>query len=171
MIMPEDDDDDDHKPNPRSFSKIQREAIIMERLTSSPHIVSTFGHCALSILSETMPYEVSDLIVPNSGHARQPELDQLPDVMPVNNYTAEEKLDIALEMAHAIADIHGFPGVIVHGDVHPVQWLRSSDGTLKLNDFNNAEILDWSREMQDYCKTDRGAWGGMVRLSSTLLCT
>lgn len=65
-------------------------------------------------------------------------------------------------VSRSIADLHGFPGVIVHGDIHPVQWLRSDDGTLKLNDFNNAEILDWSREKNSYCNVDRGFWGGMV---------
>lgn len=63
----------------------------------------------------------------------------------------------------ALADLHGFPGTIVHGDVHPVQWLRSSDGALKLNDFNNAEILDWDRKAHANCNADRGMWGGMVR--------
>jgi hypothetical protein len=66
----------------------------------------------------------------------------------------------------SIADLHGCPGLIVHGDVHPVQFLRANDGSLKLNDFNNAEILDWSREENDYCKTDRGSWGGMVRMKA-----
>lgn len=97
MRLPEDDDDTDHSPNAKSFSKIQREAVIMEQLTSSPRIVSTFGHCALSVLSETMPFEVSALIVPNSGHARQSEMNRLPTVQSRNNFTIQQIFDMTLE--------------------------------------------------------------------------
>lgn len=69
----------------------------MERLTASPRIVSTYGHCALSVLSENVPHEVSSLIVPNSGHGNQTEFDRLPQIRSLNNYTTMEKLDMALE--------------------------------------------------------------------------
>jgi serine/threonine protein kinase len=163
MQMPNNRKDRYHRPNARSFAKIQKEAIIMERLTASPRIVSAYGHCGLSILSEPMSEEVSPLIIPNTGYAKQSELDKLPDVQPANNLTAFEKLDMALDMAKSIADIHGHPGLIVHGDIHPVQWLFSNRRQLKLNDFNNADILQWSRSENDYCKVDRGSWGGMYR--------
>jgi hypothetical protein len=110
-----------------------------------------------------MSGEISPIIIPNTGYAKQSELDKLPNVQPANNLTALEKLDMALEMAKSIADIHGFPGLIVHGDIHPVQWLFSERHQLKLNDFNNADILPWSRSENDYCKVDRGEWGGMYR--------
>jgi hypothetical protein len=102
MRMPEDNADTDHTPNAKSFSKIQREAIIMERLTSSPNIVSTYGHCALSVLSESVPTEVAEFIVLNSGHARESEMNQLPKMMmSLNNYTNTEKLDMALESKYS----------------------------------------------------------------------
>jgi hypothetical protein len=74
----------------------------------------------------------------------QKDLDKLEtmDVHPMNNLTLAEKLDMALVMAESLADIHGYRGgVIAHGDVHPDQWLRSSTGQIKVNDFNNAEML------------------------------
>lgn len=43
-------------------------------------------------------------------------------------------------------------GVIIHGDTHPEQWLRAKDGHLILNDFNNAEILDYHQTEDHYCK-------------------
>lgn len=51
-------DDESHLPNSRSMAKIQREAIIMERLTASPRVVGIYGHCALSILSESAPMKL-----------------------------------------------------------------------------------------------------------------
>lgn len=97
MRMPYDDDDTDHIPNAKSFAKIQREAIVMERLTASPYIITTYGHCALSVLSESMPFEVAEFIVPNSGHALQSEMDRLPKIISLNNYTTTEKLDMVLQ--------------------------------------------------------------------------
>jgi serine/threonine protein kinase len=78
----------------------------------------------------------------------------------MNNLTAEEKLDMALEMAESIADLHGFEGgVIVHGDIYVDQWLRARNGKIKLNDFNLGHILDWNPIEQDYCKFDGGKFG------------
>jgi serine/threonine protein kinase len=130
----------------------------------SNRVVTSYGHCGTTIVAEYMPIEISDKIVPGKGYAKQEELDKLPDVRPANNFTAEQKLDIALLMAESIADVHNFVGgVIVHGDIHPVQWLKSPEGVLKLNDFNNAEILKFNTRTQKYCRTDRGSWGGMYR--------
>lgn len=81
---------------------------------------------------------------------------------PLNAIYSLSNCVVFIPVSQSIADIHGFAGAIVHGDIHPVQWLRTRDGKLKLNDFNNAEILDWSRERNDYCQADRGTWGGMV---------
>jgi hypothetical protein len=163
LKLPEDDDDTDHTVNPVSLSKVQKDAIVMERLTASPRIVDAYGYCGTSILAENMPFEVAEHMVPGTGNADQEELDQLPALRPVNNYTIEEKLNMAIEMSEALADLHGASGgVILHGDVHPVQWLKSADGKLKLNDFNGCEVLEWNEKEQKSCKTNRGMWGGNV---------
>lgn len=160
-----DERDTAHIPNAESFRKVQHEAIIMERLTSAPLIVTSYGHCGTSIFAENMPGEVSPEMIGGEGYITQAELNQDPDVRPRNNLTVEQKLDMALTQAEAIAYISGFEGgVIIHGDIHPVQYLRAVDGTIKLNDFNNAEIMEWGVDANVYCKSDRGAWGGMVRL-------
>ena len=125
---------------------MHREAIIMERLTASPRIVDIFGYCSTSIMSEIMTHEVTNDIIPDSLHhdnvagwIKQPELDklQMQDVRPMNNLTNEEKLRLAIVMTESIAEIHGYVGgVIVHGDIHPVQWLANAKGEVKLNDFS-----------------------------------
>ena len=148
--------------------KIHREAIVMERLTHSPRIVDIYGHCSTTVLSEPMKSEVWRQIIPNEGRIQQPELDKIQekanDVVPLNNYTATQKLSMALEMAEALADMHGFEGgVIVHGDTHPEQWLIGKDGRLVLNDFNNGEILDFNRHDNEYCGSYR-SYGGFVSL-------
>ncbi|GKY90844.1 hypothetical protein MPSEU_000057200 [Mayamaea pseudoterrestris] len=164
LQLPSDDDDKDHIPSSSSFFKIHHEAIIMERLSASPTIVDIYGHCATSIAAQIMPEEVTTTIVPLPGYMSQKQLDEQPTLCQ-NKLTLDEKLEIALTMAESMAEMHGFVGgVMVHGDIHPDQYLRDANGQVRLNDFNNAEILDWNvTNNQRYCKTDRGAWGGMYR--------
>ena len=43
------------------------------------------------------------------GMAKQKDLDKFEGLHPMNDYTIEEKLYTALEMAESIADLHGYP--------------------------------------------------------------
>lgn len=145
---------------------IQRDAIVMERLTNSPRIVDVYGYCATSTIVEAMSSEVEEFVIPGNGMAKQKELDRLSDVHPMNNFTIKEKLDIALEMAESLADLHGYEGgVIVHDDVQLCQWLEHEDGRLKLGDFNRAEMMEYDEENQTYCKYDNGYVNGNVSIA------
>lgn len=90
--------------------KIHRESIIMERLTASPRVIDIYGYCSTSIFSEATVGDVWTVMVPGTGRALQSDLDKLDDVYPRNDFTAEEKLDMSIEMAEALADLHGFEG-------------------------------------------------------------
>lgn len=137
----------------RDLDIVQKDALIMEKLSSSPRIVNLYGHCATSINVEAMDDGLEDYMVPGEGYMQQEELDAFDDVTPQNNLTNTEKLQLALEMAETIAELHGYEGgVIVHDDVQPCQWMRAKDGTLKLGDFNRAQVMDWNEENQQYCK-------------------
>jgi hypothetical protein len=96
-----------------------------------------------------------------------------------NSFSAEVKLDLALQMAEAVADLHGFAdGVIAHLDIHIQHWFRwapyrnlpynghdgkgSNNGNnniIKLNDFNNGKLLEFDSESQTYCPSDQSADG------------
>lgn len=159
--------------------QMENEAIIMERLTSSPWIVDIFGYCGFSILAENMVGEATKDIIPGSetdcnscGYMQQEKLDELQkdDVVPMNKLSDEQRLDYAIAMAKAIAVIHGFVGgVILHGDIHTVQYLKAASGQIKLNDFNNAEIMDWNRGSGEYCLAFR-CYGGTYRPPEELKC-
>jgi hypothetical protein len=133
---------EDHEFDYYNMRKVEQEAIIMERLTKSSIIVDIYGHCGTSIIAEAMPGEVTMSIVPgvdvddyDRGHIQQSELDEMQetDVHPMNNLTIKEKVDLALLMAESLAELHNFKGgLIIHGDVHPDQWLKSTDGSIKL---------------------------------------
>lgn len=151
----------------RNLFDVHREALIMERLTAFPNIVTSYGHCGTSVATEAVPHEVESYIVPGTGYKKRADLHDEYDVQPQNTLTAKEKLETALEMAESIAALHGFAdGAIVHDDVQLQQWLRAKDGSVKLGDFNRAAILDWNVKEQDYCKYNNGAAFGNVSLDS-----
>jgi hypothetical protein len=121
------------------------DAIVSERLTSSPAIVDIYGFCGLSMMSEYL--SMGDLMqhaTPGGDRVNPVELNDSEDVDPQNYFSATEKLTLSLEMAEAIALLHSYKGgVIVHDDIQLPQFLASEEGYLKLNDFNRAEIMLW----------------------------
>jgi serine/threonine protein kinase len=75
----------------------------------------------------------------------------------MNNYSVSDKVDLALAMAESLAEMHGFEGgVMVNDDIDFGQWLKADDGSVILNDFNNAIYMEWNYEKQEYCKYFRG---------------
>lgn len=157
----------EHNFTPSIGDQMRTEALIMERLSASPRITQIYGYCATSLAVE-VGKEITKDIVPfvpelqyERGRVPQSDLDELQklhqtEIYSFNNFTAEEKLDIAIQVAEAVAEMHGFAGsVIVNDDVHPDQWLQVPTATgrrLILNDMNNAGFLKWNPVKQEYCK-------------------
>jgi len=147
-----------------SATGVFMEALIMERMSSHPQIADLFGHCYTSLMVQ-QGFEISQQIVSGEeyngrGRIAQAELNELQrrDVHPLNNFAVEQKLDIAISMAEAIAVLHGHDeGVIVNDDVHPDQYLlsRPEGGHVFMNDFSNARVLHWNPTEQRYCKFDQ----------------
>jgi hypothetical protein len=101
-----------------------------------------------------------------------------------NSFTAEEKLNLALQMAEAVADLHGFAdGVIAHLDIHIQHWFRwephlnqrykghddqesnnRNNNIIKLSDFKKGKLLEFDIESQTYCPSD-GSSDGRVRIA------
>jgi len=146
------------------YDNIRIDALVMERLTSSPRIANMFGHCGLSVVQEYFIQDIEPFAVPGSGMMYDVSLNDTDDVKPQNDFIPTEKLNLALNMGEAIAALHGFPdGVIVHDDIQICQFLFNTEGQLKLNDFNRAEIMLWDEKNQKYCKYRNGAVYGNFR--------
>jgi hypothetical protein len=140
------------------ISHSQQEAVILEQLSNNDRFINIHGYCGVSTLLEGATGDFTQEIMPSSGFISQEDLDvfQKDDVLPLNNLSLMEKLDSAIVMAEALADLHGFKGgAIAHGDVYPSQWLRTYDGKLKLNDFNAAVVPEYDPVNQQYCTFDR----------------
>ena len=160
----------EHDFKKHAWDEILLDALIMERLTGSPRIMNTYGHCGFTVTAETIQGELEEKIVPGEGVAKQADLDKEDDLKPKNDFTVEEKLEIALTMAESIADLHGFKdGLIIHDDIQICQWLRRrSDGKIVLGDFNRATIPKWNEGRQEYCKFTNGYGFGEVRFQYCL---
>lgn len=146
------------------FEKTRMDALIMERLTSSPRITDLFGHCATSIIVEPLPGEVWEVVVPKDRQVNREDLNDKEDVDPMNHFSSTEKIEMALQFAEGLSELHGFKdGMIVHDDLDLGQYLRTPDGELKLNDFNRAHALPYDTARGEYCKYYNGHIGGKFR--------
>jgi serine/threonine protein kinase len=183
------------------------EALILERLSSSPRIVDQYGACGTSTFLEYMPGEIKEPMLwqgwgyaseeelqecekeqqqkqsqgstdkDNAGNAANDgDLDSNLDLCRTNEWTPTKKLQMALEMAEALAYVHGFEGgVMVHDDIKIGQYLMNEQGQLKLNDFNRGEIMFYDDHYHsphhnnnnghggEYCKYRNGGVYGIHR--------
>jgi hypothetical protein len=143
---------------------MRKDAMLMELLTSSPRSANIYSYCALSSVIEFAPVDIEEYIMPSKG--RHPKLIRRhadPDdhgliEYPVNDHILPyEKLEIALEMAQCLAEMHGFAGgPIAHVDVQAGQFFRGRDGRIKLVDYNRAEALLYDIKQDKYCKFVNG---------------
>ena len=163
--------------------KMSTEAKTMEVLTASPAVSNIYGHCSTTLFVEAaneltfdiVPYDrewqsergrISHERLREKQRREQKELGGDGDEdepYSMNRFTAEEKLDMALQMAESLAEMHGYSkGVIVNDDVHPDQFLMTDDHRVISNDVNNAIFLDWDFENERYCKY-YSSYGGDYR--------
>lgn len=143
----------DAKFSYEDYEFMRMDAIVAEKLTSSPRIVDIYGFCGLGMINEAMDKgDIEKVAVPGKGRIGQ-ELNNKLKLDVRNNLTGITKLRYSLDMVEAVALLHGYPGgVIVHDDIQLGQFLLDANGTLKLNDFNRAEIMFWNEREQEYCK-------------------
>jgi len=103
----------EHDVDNRNMERHRRDAISMERLTSSPNIVSIYGHCGNTVLTEHLPRGLDTLLFHN-GDVKQSET-------VANRQTPLGRLRLALHVARGVAAIHDIPGgPIIHADIEAV---------------------------------------------------
>lgn len=144
------------------------DANVNEKLDGNSRIVSIYSYCGISIVSEAMMQgDLENVAIP-TGVGRPVNIPHDGQQLTVRNtLSGTQKLLLSLEMAEAVLLLHTFPGgVIVHDDIQLSQFLMSSSGQLKLNDFNRAEIMLWNDKDQEYCKYRNHPGGGDVSLDN-----
>ena len=157
--------------NAKNLLRNQRETAIMERLHPSPRIVNAYGSCGTSILVEPMVQDdVLSQVIPTPPPPRKKwffttfSSPPPPPPPPRSPLTVPQRLDLALTMARAVADTHAIGSF--NTDLSLMQFLRNTDGLVKLNDFNSAFIPGWNNNHTGaggYCQGHRYKWSSPVR--------
>ena len=103
----------EHDVDNRNMERHRQDAISMERLTSSPNIVSIYGHCGNTVLTEHLPRGLDTLLFHN-GDVKQSDT-------VANRQTPLGRLRLALHVARGVAAIHDIAGgPIIHADIEAV---------------------------------------------------
>jgi serine/threonine protein kinase len=139
------------------YEMIRIDSLAMDVLTTSPRIVNIYSHCGLSVHVETMNGpSIEELVMPSQREGYE---EYLPPML-----NATEKLKMALNMAEALADLHGYKyGPFAHFDIQIVQFLLDENLRPKMSDFNRAEPMLWDEDEKEYCKGWMGKASGTVR--------
>jgi serine/threonine protein kinase len=125
-----------HRFEDAYFENSRIDAVALERLTASPHVINLFGFCGHSSVTE---------------FADGKRLGDLADKM---SKVPLARLQIALDISNGLADVHGIDGdgnaTFVHLDINPAN-VVSIGGTLKLNDFNVGVFRRWNTTVNAPC--------------------
>jgi serine/threonine protein kinase len=125
-----------HRFEDAYFENSRIDAVVLERLTASPHVINVFGFCGHSVITE---------------YADGKRLGELADKM---RKIPLARLQIARDIATGLADVHGIDGdgnaTFVHLDINPAN-VVSIGGTLKLNDFNIGVLRRWNTTSNSPC--------------------
>jgi hypothetical protein len=124
----------------------RRDAVALERLTSSPHVVNIYGHCVNSQITEySGEGDVYDAVF-------NPKRGSITGAAAA--LSKEDALRIAVQVATGVADIHNLDkegqAPMAHTDIAPTQFILI-DGYYKLNDFNRVRFIRWNNETKEPC--------------------
>lgn len=158
----------------RDMEHMRLDTMISERLTASPRTISAYGLCGIASLSEFAKHGTieEDIYGPDEDENGEPTKERAHDDWePVNDLSNVEKIKYALQMAEAVADLHGFyGGVILHEDIKADQFLWNEDKSyIKLNDFSRSLFLMWDGTTQEYCAYDENECRSVSVHSALLL--
>jgi serine/threonine protein kinase len=127
---------------PHNYQIVRQDAIIQERLTSSPYIFPIYGYCGFALI---LPYVSGGTLSSNLRKWRKGEMD----------ISSKQRLRYAVDMARGLRDLHDIDGdgipSVTHGDLKEQQYLITENGGLQLGDFNKGEFLYKSQSTGETC--------------------
>mmetsp|Transcript_16391 Transcript_16391/g.24037 ORF Transcript_16391/g.24037 Transcript_16391/m.24037 type:complete len:688 (-) Transcript_16391:313-2376(-) len=112
------------------------DAVAMERLTSSPHVMNIYGYCGQSALTEFATTQLKKL---------------------VDKLNRRGRLYLARDIASGMADVHNIGNAgegnatLVHNDINPSN-IMVSYGVPKFNDFNIGIMMEWNQKKSRPCR-------------------
>ena len=133
----------EHSFDKRNFDRHRRDGLVMERLTSSQHVVSIYGFCGNTVLTQHGGMTLDEYLFD----------DEVQQSNKYNRNTSEGKLRLALEVMKGLQALHDIQdGPIIHADIQAKQFLIDPDDGVKINDFNRCRILPKNNSTGEICK-------------------
>ena len=155
----------EHEYDERNFDRHRRDAVAMERLTSSKYVVDIYAFCGNSGLFQYADGgSLEDYIYDDEDEEGGGGLSQ---------WNSKHKLMIAHQLASGLSDVHNFANkdgiaAIAHTDITAGQFVFIGDGhskgIFKLNDFNRCRFLLWNEKENKPCGFYVGSNPGSVRI-------
>ena len=131
-----------HDVTQRNLERHQRDAIVMEQLTSSQNVVHIYGFCGNTVVTEFLSTPLDVVTDGLEIHRPTTTTTSSSTVHPITRQTPEGRLHLMLEATKGLRDIHGISGgPIVHADIGARQFLVRDDGKVALNDFNRCRFV------------------------------
>mmetsp|Transcript_17272 Transcript_17272/g.25352 ORF Transcript_17272/g.25352 Transcript_17272/m.25352 type:complete len:724 (+) Transcript_17272:457-2628(+) len=135
----------EHKYDTRNFDRHRRDALVMERFTSSPYVVSIYGFCGNTLLSEYVGKTLDEVIYPpkKKGEGVEKEVYVEEAAAIAARSTPIGRLQLALDTFRGLSALHNVTdGPVVHADIQAKQFLVDErTGTVKINDFNRCRFM------------------------------
>jgi serine/threonine protein kinase len=136
----------EHDVNPRNFDRHRRDALVMERLTSNPHVVSGYGFCGNTVLTEFAGVTLDDFLKSEAGKIRskggKKDRDDKKDK---SNFAAGDKAD-GLPQTHME---HSAKWKNVHEEVTQQSTLPAPERYSQTNPLHKIELaLDVMRGLE-----------------------
>jgi hypothetical protein len=132
----------EHEVDKRNFDRHRRDALVMERTTSSPYVVDGYGFCGNTVLTEYLDAPLDDFLYDGRGVG----------MVDATRDTAEGRVRLALDVARGVAALHAVHGgPIVHADIQARQFLLTATGRTKINDFNRCRFMATNKQTGKTC--------------------
>jgi Protein kinase domain len=129
----------EHDIDARNFDRHRRDALVMERFTSSSYVVSMYGFCGNTVVTEFISRGLYNVIQSNSTQ------------YPSRN-SPKDRLQLSLDVAKSIQVLHEIKGgPIVHTDLQTDQFMVDHNGRVKVNDFNRCRFITHRNQTGEQC--------------------
>lgn len=124
--------------NAESFEHQRVDAVAMERLTASPHVVAEYAFCGQSVVTDHAEGTASSLV-------------KNPRLKPADRLRLARGLAEGLAAIHGVDDATGHNATLVHNDINPSNVVRVGNSSLMFNDFNVGVLLRWNVVKNEPC--------------------
>jgi hypothetical protein len=141
-----------HDFTERNFDRHRRDAVAMERLSSSPNVMDIYGYCGNSGMFEFADGgDIEDSLWNDKGL----------------KWSSQENLMVAYQVVSGLADVHEYGAhdiaAIAHADITTSQFVYvREEQTFKLNDFNRCRFMAWNPKTKKQCGFYVGNNPGLV---------